>query len=393
MRTWILYLFVPVALACGAPGAGAPVDVAEAGSDPGPDGAEPESADPEVVTPELVEETLFVAGQEGYLRFRIPALIETSGATVLAFCEGRHSGIYDTGDIDLVMKASPDGGTTWGPLQVVVDHGVDTAGNPAPVVLRGSGEVWLPFCTNPADAPRERRVHLTRSPDDGATWSPPTDLTDQVKLPAWTHYATGPGRSIQLAGGRIVVPCNHVDGTDGTSRSHVIFSDDGETWHLGGSLRVGTDEAQVAELDDGSLLLNARDLTETHRRVVARSTDGGLSWAETAFDQELLDPSCQGSLLQTPRGLLFSNPASERSAVRAHLTVRRSLDGGRTWAASRVLHDGPAAYSALALTPDGEIACLYEAGDTLPILPYDRIVLARFPFGWLASDAGSRGLP
>jgi sialidase-1 len=379
----LLCLLVSSAMACTAPEASTSGEVAGVGSDSGLDAPAQDSTVEDVDAPGLREQALFVAGHEGYLRFRIPALIETRGATVLAFCEGRNSGIYDTGDIDLVMKASLDGGASWGPLRVVVDKGPDTAGNPAPVVLRGSGEVWLPYCTNPWEQPSDRRVCLTRSTDDGETWSAPLDLTDQVRRPEWTHYATGPGRSIQLASGRVVVPCNHVDGSDGSSHSHVVFSDDGMTWRVGGILRAGTDEAQVAELDDGSLILNARDLTDTHRRVVARSLDGGLSWYETDYDLELRDPSCQGSLLQTPAGLLFSNPDSEQPAVRANLTVRRSLDGGRSWFASRVLHDGPSAYSALALLPDGEVACLYEAGDTIPILPYDRIVLARFPISWL----------
>jgi sialidase-1 len=56
------------------------------------------------------------------------------------------------------------------------------------------------------------------------------------------------------------------------------------------------------------------------------------------------------------------------------MTVRVSLDEGKTWPIKRVLWPGPAAYSCLAMLPDGALACLFEAGDHNP---YERIVLAR----------------
>ena len=50
----------------------------------------------------------------GYHTYRIPSLIVAPKGTVLAFCEGRKNGRGDTGDIDLVLKRSTDGGKTWG---------------------------------------------------------------------------------------------------------------------------------------------------------------------------------------------------------------------------------------------------------------------------------------
>jgi len=38
------------------------------------------------------------------------------------------------------------------------------------------------------------------------------------------------------------------------------------------------------------------------------------------------------------------------------------MDGGRTWAGSLCIHSGPAAYSDIALLPDGTIFVLYECG-------------------------------
>ena len=39
-------------------------------------------------------------------------------------------------------------------------------------------------------------------------------LAAQTKDPSWTWYATGPGHGIQLASGRLVVPCDHIVGRD-----------------------------------------------------------------------------------------------------------------------------------------------------------------------------------
>ena len=115
---------------------------------------------------------------------------------------------------------------------------------------------------------------------------------------------------------------------------------------------------------------------------MARSYDEGLTWTETIRDPALPDPSCQGSLLETPYGLLFSNPVGEVSILRHDLTIRLSTDGGTTWAVSKILHAGPAAYSALSLLPDGRIGVLYENG-TIPFLPYKKITLATFSVDWL----------
>jgi sialidase-1 len=74
---------------------------------------------------------------------------------------------------------------------------------------------------------------------------------------------------------------------------------------------------------------------------------------------------------------LFCNPAS---AGRDTLTVRVSGDGARTWSAGRVLEPGRAAYSDLAVAPDGSVLCLFERGEESP---YERLTLARFAPEWV----------
>jgi sialidase-1 len=332
-------------------------------------------------SPYFAEQDIYVSHTEGYNVFRIPSLIQSTNGAMLAFCEGRDS-IEDDGRIDIVLKRSFDKGKTWTPLTVVATNGDGTAGNPAPVVDRSTGAILLPYCTNPAYDENSRRIWVTKSVDDGETWSSPVEITAQASEPDWGWNATGPGRSIQLASGRFVVPCNHRDKSGTVSNSNVFYSDDGATWHLGGILGPNTDESQVAQLADGSLIINMRDLSSDHLRWIARSYDEGLTWTPTVHDDALPDPSCQGSLLETTDGLMFSNPVGDVSILRHDLTARLSEDGGRTWAFSKTIHAGPSAYSALSDLPDGGFGCLYEQG-RIPFLPYDRITLATFSIGWL----------
>ena len=102
-----------------------------------------------------------------------------------------------------------------------------------------------------------RRVYVTRSDDNGATWTSPSDITASAKLPEWGWYATGPGGGIQLRNGphagRLVVACDHSDAA-GAYKSHVIFSDDaGATWQLGGVVPdVKLNECQAVDSHFGA---------------------------------------------------------------------------------------------------------------------------------------------
>jgi sialidase-1 len=359
-----------------------------------------------LAAPALEQSDVFVSGIDGYHTYRIPALATSKKGTVLAFCEGRKNSGSDSGQVDLLLKRSTDGGLTWRSQQIVWADGTNTCGNPTAVVDQVTGDIWLLMTWNcGADSERAidagkgidtRRVFITYSSDDGVTWAAPCEITQQVKQPQWRWYATGPGNGIQLTrgryAGRLVIPANHTDHTAASrhpSHSHVIYSDDhGRTWHLGGVEEEMTNESAVLECADGSLLQNMRSYHGKHLRAVATSSDGGLNWSPVKLDPALIEPVCQASLLRyswpesgKPGIVLFSNPASTR---RENLTVRLSYDDGATWPVSRVLNPGPAAYSSMAVLPDQKLGCLYECGTKAP---YEKIVLARFPVAWVLNRA------
>ncbi len=357
---------------------------------------------PAIAAPRFEQTEVFRAGEAGVHTYRIPSLFATSRGTLLAFAEARHQSTSDTGDIDLVLKRSRDGGKTWSEMQTVWDDGPNVCGNPCPVQDRDTGTIWLLLTWNDgrdkeseiiAQTSRDsRRVFVCRSDDDGVSWSKPTDITEKVKRPNWAWYATGPGAGIQIEHGphrgRLVIPCDHIIAKSEKFYSHVIYSDDhGQTWILGGATpKDKVNECEVVEIADGRLLLNMRNYEkERPSRQVAQSDDGGQTWTNQRHDDALIEPTCQASIRRlswpegdTPGVILFANPAS--TTQRQRMTVRASFDDGRSWPVSRLVTPGPAAYSSLAALPHAEAGLLYETGEKSP---YERIVFARFNLDWL----------
>jgi sialidase-1 len=189
----------------------------------------------------------------------------------------------------------------------------------------------------------------------------------------------------------LVIPCDHIEAETKHYYSHVIFSDDhGKTWELGGSSPMYmVNECQVVELTDGRLMLNMRNYDRANKmRQTTFSTDGGETWVDQRFDTTLIEPICQASIHryswpanEKRNVILFSNPAS--SDKRINMTVRASLDDGKTWSLMRSLFNGPSAYSDLAVLNNGEVVCLYERGKNSP---YETITLARFRLGYIEGD-------
>ena len=348
---------------------------------------------------------LYYIGMPGYNRYRIPSLIITKKGTLLAFCEGRTAG--DTGDIDTLVRRSEDGGETWSKPQVVWSDDSNTFGNPCPVVDQSTGRIFLLSTWNLGTDNESqitswkskdvRHPYVCYSDDDGKSWSKPVCISDTARLDDWRWYATGPGIGIQIKSGkyagRLVIPCDHsyTETREGVFKrnnrygygSHVTYSDDqGRTWQISETITPGCNESQVVELSNGSLMINMRSYNGKKCRAVSISKNGGQSWSEITHDPTLIEPVCQASMISCRHDnnnlVLFSNPADKKSRTR--MTIRLSLDDGRTWPVSRILHEGPAAYSSLAVLENGEIACFYEAGEKSP---YESMIFEKFTLEWL----------
>ncbi|MBO9730708.1 MAG: exo-alpha-sialidase [Chitinophaga sp.] len=354
------------------------------------------------------EVPVFVSGTDGYKTFRIPAIIRLPNGELLAFAEGRLDGLDDYGNINMVMKRSTDQGRTWSALQVIAGSGDMQLSNPGPVVdltdpAYPGGRIFFFYNTGTAkesDILRGKgikRCFYKTSADGGRTWDTPVDITGQIhrlKQPAvdpafnfaedWRYYANTPGHAMQLQEGpfkgRIFVAANHTAGPPVAHAAHYVahgyYTDDhGKTFKTGNSISVpGSNESMAAALSGGKLMMNSRNQNreDIHRRVVSVSSDGGATWDTTYRDPQLIDPVCQGSILDIGRAgkkniLAFCNAAD--SLHRDNLTLRISYDDGQTWKQHFLIYKGDgkrkagydyAAYSDIVALGKKQIGILYE---------------------------------
>lgn len=341
-------------------------------------------------------------GDDDSNAYRIPGLATTSQGTLLAVFDIRHDGESDLpADIDVGLMRSTDNGSNWSPMQTILDFDKrvpgslgNGVGDPAILVDREQGTIWVAALWSKGDrgyngsgpglSPDETgQIVLAKSDDDGISWSSPINITREIqgRDESWRLFFVGPGNGIQLRdGGSLVFAAQYRD-ADGKPYSCLLYSPDhGKTWRVSPpAIQDGppTNEAQVAELDDGSLLLTMRDVSRSGKRLWARCHWDGNTWKWSQYWYANPDPTCMASLLRHGSGdLYFTNPAHPKK--RRDMTVRHSSDSGKTWSSGKLIDAGPSAYSCLAELADGNLGLLYEAGKTLTFV--------RFSPAWARSE-------
>jgi sialidase-1 len=333
----------------------------------------------------------------------------TSSPLLLAFIEGRPNISWcsgtewpDTPAFPLLVRASADGGATFGPAVTIAEGNLDFF-----VVIPDAASGVVHLLTQVGDT----GVAATSSSDGGATWAPLANLSI-TNLGDFNYSAVipGVGHGIALSpahcldpscagtAGRLVAPfvCTTAgavanDTACGNCHTCLLLSDDGgATWRLGGlSGQEGSREAALVQLDSGAFGATAgvvyaseRNLgNATGTRWHAISVDGGATFAPalTAFDPALpdvvtanwtgvvsgaarFDTGGPGTGAPAATRLLVTAPAAP--GARADLSVFVSGDEGATWSAGATLWAGPAAYSDLLAYNSTHTALLFECGAT-----------------------------
>jgi sialidase-1 len=375
--------------------------------------------------PFLEKLDLFKLGENpAYKIYHIPGIVVTAKGTVLAWCEARKKG-GDWDDINILLRRSTDDGKTWSAPKNIADVPGPKMKNPFSLRMKNVDPKDVTYNNPVLIADRDGTVHMLfcleymrcfyqRSTDDGVSWSRPVEITRTFETfrPGydWKVLATGPDHSIQLKSGRLVVPVWLSTGTGGNAHrpsvTATIFSDDkGKTWHAGEiavpctDVLINPNETVAIELTDGRVMLNVRNESKTHRRLVTTSKDGATKWSTPKFDDALLEPICMGGIVRysTEKSggrnrILFSNPHNlERADGKAepgknrdrkNLSVKLSYDEGQTWAVNKTVEAGWSAYSDVAVTKPGTILCFYGRG-AKPGFAGDALTLARFNLEWL----------
>ncbi|GAA5505890.1 hypothetical protein Rcae01_01339 [Novipirellula caenicola] len=312
------------------------------------------------------DQPLFVSGQDDTHTFRIPAIVTAVNGDLIAACDARRKGSADLigqRTIDIVFRRSTDNGKTWSPMEVLDPYQDGGCSDPSLIVDETTGNVFCFYNYMVADrTSKEYRFVVQKSSDHGVTWDAPIDFTDQVAGPELKDafkFITS-GRGIQTRAGLLVH--NYVQVGKGVT----LFAspDHGASWKTIGDVSPG-DESKVAELPDGTLMVNSR--IGPGKRFVHRSSDGGQTW-DSVSDFSLPDPRCNACLIQytakrdgyAKDRLLFVNAAS--NSARENLAVRISYDGGWTWSEGKVIDPGLSAYSEITVLADGSFGVLYEPG-------------------------------
>ncbi len=319
--------------------------------------------------------------------FRIPGLAVTTKGTLLAFAGERKGSLGDFGhDTDVVLRRSTDGGATWStPETILSEKGVDFHAGPV-VVDRRTGSIFKFARSCSTKTHRWGDNYVLRSDDDGKTWT--KSMLELENRRATTRFGPGNGgHGIQLANGRLVIHGGYwrvADGKRTLSLCLIESLDRGKTWQLvkGSDLDRSHVEFCMAETAPGRIYLNIRE-KYTPARLYTTMDLARPPIADAEQVVGLPSTQCRAGMVKVEHGdavwLYFTGPTgtgNNHSSRRVNLSLFRSDLEGKRWQRVALLHQGKTAYSDLTALPDGDLACLYEAGKANP---YEEILFLKIP--------------
>ena len=360
----------------------------------------------------LARKKMYAPGDNGSVGYRIPAMVILPNGNIVTAIDRRWNSEGDLANrIDIIARISEDGGYTWSeeyPIAIASDASngrgdcalvVAPNGDIVAAFVGGNG-LWASSASDPIVS------FISRSSDGGKTWTAVEeggqgDITSQI----WgsscggdntrlngTAAFFGSGRGLCLTrqtgenaskNGRIMFVTAVNRG--GTLYNYVVYSDDnGVTWKVSNQAYSGGDEAKVAELNDGTILMSVR---RSGARGYVKSTDGGETWGTQSTWSDLNVNACNGDILEYTAKVdgydqnrtLQSLPINDGAKGREKVSVYLSYDEGTTWERKKQMFPGLSAYSTMIMLPDGTIGMYAEDQQNNVTTSY----FMRFSLSWL----------
>jgi lysophospholipase L1-like esterase len=330
-------------------------------------------------------------------RHGLPSMARLADGRILAAWSRYKEGSSDFG---VVGACSSDGGCSWTPPQVLIDHKGLLDADPS-IVVSGDRVLVTATTVSFAEGIRSSVTSCIRSEDSGKTWS------EVYEIPMNHRYTCGKcHRGLRLKSGTLLmgyswdVICEQgrtlqsegqMDLRAGVMRS----TDNGITWTNGGDTHAtyekiaggavsGTDEPAIVELEAGSIYMLMR--TGSTHLYEARSKDEGKTWHDIQ-PSPLTGTNAPAALtrfeVKARNGILA---VWDNAKDRFPLCAAASFDGGRTWTKPKDIAQpytsGQASYPSCDQAPDGTLLAVWQQD-----LPGGRVVrLARFSLAWLLQE-------
>jgi len=302
----------------------------------------------------------------------LPGLLVTEADTILLIAQSRlKKGDRDPSDV--VLTRSTDQGRTWSPPQKLFDSGNTGRCGYSCVLVEDrttTPHTILAFYTiGPSKWKPDQLVwHGRRSTDEGESWSEAFVVKNDGH--AQSKPSNG-GHGFQFSSGRLVLP----------GRGNLLYSDDGgKSWTTVGKVKHPETKVLPLVRDDGSdanaVYLITRE--STHYRVYGDRGEKLIAEGDHGNVYTTLGRNPGLARYSTRRDgatnvLLMSGIHDMKNRV---FSITYSLDEGRTWSERKTI-DELAWYSDLGVTKDKTIIAAYTVAGSADLK------IARFNLPWV----------
>lgn len=330
---------------------------------------------------------LFIEAKDNNLRNGEGSFIRLNdGRIMFAYTEFYGNDWEDEATANIAVIYSSDEGETWTSPEILFKKPEEAVNIMCHTFLRmGNGDIGAFFIIKNED--RTDKIVLTRSSDEGKTWSEPINCLDCLETA--DYYVINNDRVVRLESGRIIIAAarhtvlnTELDFTPGVI-CFFLSDDDGKSWYKTDvefpcpfpSNPDGYEEPGIYELPDGRIWCYIR--TSLGFQFESFSKDDGLTW--TTPEPNLFFSSACSPMLVKKCGdftVAVFNPVPEHLLRedyepwgRTPYVIAVSKDGGLTFQKENVFYieddlTNGYCYPAIIECTDGFLVAYYHSNGT-----------------------------